>query len=309
MKQSAPMRYLRLERLDLSQILAPLFILTTWLQRALPSSTCLFPRIMLARSCQYHIEIPGALSITMGLSSTWGSRGSALAFQMANRCKNLVTPPTLHPPISPICFLLHHNCSKHMSSHSVMDSDGLGQPVYSSHAILMNVTMSGFNLSQEAIGAPCLHNCEVAFSSTNLTMSGSTASQGAMSFGLDNSAEHSLTQLYPIAKAADLQQYIITVKANGVRKYCCNYFQQGSPQCHFIGTRKQVQSHIRRAHLQELKPFKCTCGKYFVGRPEGIRHVTTKTQGKIYECGGCHHLYARKDYRDKHERSCLTKSK
>ncbi|KAF8467530.1 hypothetical protein JB92DRAFT_2005808 [Gautieria morchelliformis] len=109
-------------------------------------------------------------------------------------------------------------------------------------------------------------------------------------FGLDNGAEHNLTQLYPIAKPADLQQYITTVKANGVRRYCCNYFQQGSPQCHFIGTRKQVQTHIRRVHLEELKPFKCTCGKYFMGS----RHVTTKTQGKIYECDGCHHLYARK---------------
>ncbi|KAF8525742.1 hypothetical protein JB92DRAFT_2874784 [Gautieria morchelliformis] len=177
-------------------------------------------------------------------------------------------------------------------------------------------------------------------------MSGSSASQGAMAFGLDNGeaadildvassnnfgpqasdklphdaslainpgaflrpTEHNLVQLYPIAAAADLQQYIITVKANGVTKCWCNFIQPGSP-CHFIGTRNQVQSHIRRAHLQELKPFKCTCGKYFVGRPEGIRHVTTKNKGNIYECGVCHTRYARKDYRNKHAKRCLTKSK
>ncbi|KAF8525726.1 hypothetical protein JB92DRAFT_1217094 [Gautieria morchelliformis] len=50
-------------------------------------------------------------------------------------------------------------------SHSVMDSDGLnsvlGAPVYSSHALLMNVAMSGFNPSQEAT-APCLDNCAAA---------------------------------------------------------------------------------------------------------------------------------------------------
>ncbi|KAF8472293.1 hypothetical protein JB92DRAFT_3020092 [Gautieria morchelliformis] len=178
-------------------------------------------------------------------------------------------------------------------------------------------------------------------------MSGSSASQGAMAFGLDNGkaadildvalsnnfgpqasdkpphdasltihpgvfhtpTEHNLTQLYPIAVAADLQQHIITVQANGVRKYWCNFIRPGSSPCHFIGTRKQVQSHIRRAHLHELTPFKCTCGRYFVGMPEGIRHVTTKNQGNIYECGVCHNRYARKDYRNKHAKSCLMKSK
>ncbi|KAF8466262.1 hypothetical protein JB92DRAFT_3102848 [Gautieria morchelliformis] len=183
-------------------------------------------------------------------------------------------------------------------------------------AILMNVAMSGFNPSQEAT-APCLDNCAAALFSTNIAMSVSSASQGAMAFGLDNGeaagvacydnfvphvsnqvpcdaspainpgafrgpTEHKLMQLYQIATAANLQQYIITVKSNGVRKCQCNYFQSGSPPCHFIGTRKQVQSHIRRIHLKEFTPFS---GKYFVGRPEGIRHVTTKNQGNIYECG------------------------
>ncbi|KAF8481399.1 hypothetical protein JB92DRAFT_3038714 [Gautieria morchelliformis] len=178
-------------------------------------------------------------------------------------------------------------------------------------------------------------------------MSGSSASQGAMAFGVDNGeasdvlgvasydnfgpqasyklphdaslainpgafpipTEHNLIQLCPIVAAADLQQYIITVKANGVTKCWCNFIQPGSPQCHFIGTRKQVQSHIRCVHLKEFTPFRCTCGKYFVGRPEGIRHVAVKNQGNIYECGVCHNRYARKDYRNKHARSCLTKSK
>ncbi|KAF8462205.1 hypothetical protein JB92DRAFT_3069315 [Gautieria morchelliformis] len=208
-------------------------------------------------------------------------------------------------------------------------------------AILTNLAISCSNASQEAI-CPGLDSCEAGIFSTNLAMSGSSASQGAMAFCLDNGeaadildvsssnnfgpqtwdrlphdaslaispgAEHNLIQLHPTAAAADLQQYIITVKANGVTKCWCNYFQPGSPQCHFIGTRKQIQSHIRRIHLNEVKPFKCTCGRYFMGRPEGIRHVTTKNHGNIYECGRCHHRYARKDYRDKHERRCLMKSK
>ncbi|KAF8508060.1 hypothetical protein JB92DRAFT_2832529 [Gautieria morchelliformis] len=118
--------------------------------------------------------------------------------------------------------------------------------------------------------------------------------------------EHNLMQVYAIATAANFQQYLVTVKANSVTKCRCNFIQPGSPQCHFIGTRKQVQSHIRRVHLKELKPFS---GKYFMGRLEGSRHVTTKNQGNLYECGGCHHRYARKDYRDKHAKSCLMKNK
>jgi hypothetical protein len=70
--------------------------------------------------------------------------------------------------------------------------------------------------------------------------------------------EHNFTQLYPIATAADIQQYIITVKANGVTTYWCNYFQPGSHQCHFSGTRKQVIYHVRRVHINELKPFQCS---------------------------------------------------
>ncbi|KAF8466256.1 hypothetical protein JB92DRAFT_3135819 [Gautieria morchelliformis] len=58
-------------------------------------------------------------------------------------------------------------------------------------------------------------------------------------FGLDNGAEHNLTQLYPIAKPADLQQYITTVKANG----------ETGPNSHSPGSPSGVETlqvHLRK---------------------------------------------------------------
>ncbi|KAF8472297.1 hypothetical protein JB92DRAFT_3054019 [Gautieria morchelliformis] len=108
--------------------------------------------------------------------------------------------------------------------------------------------------------------------------------------------QHNFIQAGSITRAFDLKEYIISTVHNHITYYWCYY------------NLRQATSHIRHVHLNELKPFKCSCGEIFAHKQDARRHVNTKNWGKIYECTACHQRYAREDYRGKHERRCCMKT-
>ncbi|KAF8476472.1 hypothetical protein JB92DRAFT_3051032 [Gautieria morchelliformis] len=109
---------------------------------------------------------------------------------------------------------------------------------------------------------------------------------------------HTITRL-PSCEIGVVDAYLERQDISGIKKWTCHF--TGCTASTSWRNKDAARNHVYK-HLNQTKLFKCVeCNVSFASEKNAVRHCH---RGRSFPCNTCARLFARVDYRNKHQKSC-----